>query len=109
MYLGRPHCIKLNDVSVPRPNVTGTASSLWDMAMATTWADLLEIVGDICDALYGLLPAMCAKCADNDSNDNSLSFGRAAVLNKRLQDWQAALDPVLRPAKHGAPAVFVLQ
>jgi len=55
MYLGRPHCIKLDDVTVPRPSsfINGNSSSdPIDMKLAATWADLLEIVGHICDALY---------------------------------------------------------
>jgi hypothetical protein len=55
MYLGRPHCIKLDDVTVPRPSsfVNGNSlSDLLDMKLAGAWADLLEIVGHICDALY---------------------------------------------------------
>jgi hypothetical protein len=55
MYLGRPHCIKLDDVTVPRPSsfINGNSpSDPLDMKLAGTWADLLEIVGHICDALY---------------------------------------------------------
>jgi hypothetical protein len=55
MYLGRPHCIKLDDVTVPRPSsfINGNSpSDPLDMKLAATWADLLEIVGHICDALY---------------------------------------------------------
>ena len=55
MYLGRPHCIKLDDVTVPRPSsfINGNSSSdPLDMKLAGAWADILEIVGHICDALY---------------------------------------------------------
>jgi hypothetical protein len=58
MYLGRPHCIKLNDVTVPRPSsfINGNSQSdPLDMKLAGAWADLLEIVGHICDALYASL------------------------------------------------------
>ena len=51
MYLGRPHCIKLKDVTVPRPGASSSHHPSWDMSLAAAWADLLELVGYICDAL----------------------------------------------------------
>ena len=51
MYLGRPHCIKLDDVTVPRPGSFVNSSSSLDMKLSAAWADILEIVGHICDAL----------------------------------------------------------
>jgi hypothetical protein len=51
MYLGRPHCIKLDDVTIPRPGARSSQYSSWEMSMAAAWADLLELVGYICDAL----------------------------------------------------------
>ena len=57
MYLGRPHCIKLDDVTVPRPSQFVNSSSSVDLKLAAAWADLLEIVGHICDALFVSLPA----------------------------------------------------
>jgi hypothetical protein len=52
MYLGRPHCIKLDDVTVPRPGSFIRATPTLDMKLAAAWADILEIVGHICDALF---------------------------------------------------------
>ena len=55
MYLGRPHYIKLDDVTVPRPSsfINGKSpSDPLEMKLAGAWADILEIVGHICDALY---------------------------------------------------------
>lgn len=52
MYLGRPHCIKLDDVTVPRPSSFVSRTPKLDMKLAAAWADILEIVGHICDALF---------------------------------------------------------
>jgi hypothetical protein len=52
MYLGRPHCIKLDDVTVPRPSSFVSSTPTLDMKLAAAWADILEIVGHICDALF---------------------------------------------------------
>lgn len=52
MYLGRPHCIKLDDVTVPRLSTFVRAKPTLDMKLAAAWAGILEIVGHICDVLY---------------------------------------------------------
>ena len=53
LYLGRPHYIQLGDVSVPRPG-SGPQDRheiSWEMRMAAGWTDMMEIAGNICDAL----------------------------------------------------------
>lgn len=47
MYLGRPHGISMDDVTVPRPS----AYTNPDLQEAAAWADMMEMVGDICEAL----------------------------------------------------------
>lgn len=48
LYLGRPQMIKVDDVSVEKPQGSDMSNEL---LMSIAWADLLEIVGIICDAL----------------------------------------------------------
>jgi hypothetical protein len=50
LYLGRPQCIKLDDVTVKRP---GEASRdvAWEMRIAAAWTNLLEVVGNVCEIL----------------------------------------------------------
>lgn len=55
MYLGRPHGIKLDDVTVPQPSAFTDSNSPLEMKMAAAWADIMEITGHICDALFVLL------------------------------------------------------
>ncbi len=43
--------IKLDDVSVSKPKYSGKNTSL-ELRMSAAWANLLEIVGILCDALY---------------------------------------------------------
>lgn len=49
LYLGRPHCIRLNDITVPR--LESNPTSDLELQMAGTWAGLLEIVGYISEML----------------------------------------------------------
>lgn len=43
--------IKSDDITVLRPDCTPVETSL-ELKMSTAWANLLEIVGVLCDALY---------------------------------------------------------
>ena len=56
MYLGRPHGIKLDDVTVPRPKTYANTNTTLEMKMAAAWADIMEMTGDICDALFVIFP-----------------------------------------------------
>lgn len=49
LYLGRPQMIKADDVTAPKPEIEPWTSE--ELRIASVWADLLEIVGIICDAL----------------------------------------------------------
>ncbi len=51
MYLGRPHAIKLDDVTVPKPSTFTRTNTTLEMKMAAAWADIMEMTGHICDAL----------------------------------------------------------
>lgn len=62
MYLGQPHCIKLDDVTVPRPSAFVSAKPTLDIKLAAAWADILEIVGHICDALLVSPPSSHGTC-----------------------------------------------
>lgn len=50
LYLGRPHCIRLHDVTVPHMKSDHLGSDS-DYQMAAAWASLLEIVGSITEIL----------------------------------------------------------
>lgn len=48
LYLGRPQCIKLEDIDVKRPGEGRTDISS-EMRMSAAWTNLLELVGLICE------------------------------------------------------------
>jgi len=50
MYLGRPHCIRLHDVTVPHMKSDQVGSDS-DHQTAAAWADLLQIVGRITETM----------------------------------------------------------
>lgn len=50
LYLGRPQMIKADDITTPKPEIKPWTSD--ELRLSTVWADLMEVVGIICDALY---------------------------------------------------------
>ncbi|KAK5169216.1 hypothetical protein LTR04_006156 [Oleoguttula sp. CCFEE 6159] len=46
LYLGRPPSIKLNDVSIRRPDRSAPS---WDLKIFAAWVDLLDLAGQISD------------------------------------------------------------
>jgi hypothetical protein len=50
LYLGRPHCIRLQDVTVPRLEHSHDTNDL-ELELAGRWANLLEILGYISEIL----------------------------------------------------------
>ncbi|KAI9811856.1 MAG: hypothetical protein M1827_005207 [Pycnora praestabilis] len=91
LYLGRPHFIKLDDITVPRPGSDKNVHS-WEMRMSAAWTGLLDIVGQTCDALNG----------------NACTTTRVGSLNKQLLDWQSHLDEELQYIAGGPASVCLL-
>ncbi|KAL1905645.1 hypothetical protein Sste5344_008583 [Sporothrix stenoceras] len=96
LYLGRPQMIKLDDVTVQKPNtrpslVGGHKTSL-ELRMSASWANLLEIVGILCDALNGA----------------QTTRHRVAALDRSFRDWYTNLDAEFRYNPQQIPAVFHL-
>lgn len=50
LYLGRPHCIRLSDVTVPRIEDNHTILDP-DLLLSASWVGLLEILGQITELL----------------------------------------------------------
>ena len=62
------------------------------MKMAAAWAESLEIIGNICDAL----------------NNNHLTRQRANTLSERMHNWYDSLEDDLQCNGITAPSVYVL-
>ncbi|CAK7230244.1 hypothetical protein SBRCBS47491_007521 [Sporothrix bragantina] len=93
LYLGRPQMIKLDDVSVRKPNTKpSTHETSLELRMSAAWADLLEIVGILCDALNGA----------------QTKRHRVAALDRSFRDWYTNLDAEFRYNPQQIPAVFHL-
>ncbi|KJR87588.1 uncharacterized protein SPSK_01495 [Sporothrix schenckii 1099-18] len=94
LYSGRPQMIKLDDVTVqkPRPSVAGGNMASLEPRMSVAWADLLEIVGILCDALNGA----------------QTTRHRVAALDRSFRDWYTNLDAEFRYNPQQIPAVFHL-
>ncbi|CAK7232073.1 hypothetical protein SEUCBS140593_008137 [Sporothrix eucalyptigena] len=93
LYLGRPQMIKLDDVSVHKPNTKpSTHETSLELRMSAAWADLLEIVGILCDALNGA----------------QTTRHRVAALDRSFRDWYTNLDAEFRYNPQQIPAVFHL-
>ena len=94
LCLGRPQMIKLDDVSVRISNSRSTThESSTDLRISAAWADLLEIVGTLCEALSGI----------------QTKRHRIAALDRSLRDWYTHLEANFRYNPQQIPAVFQLQ
>ena len=91
LYHGRPHSIKLEDVSVQKLDSTSQTTS-WDGRLSAAWSGLLEIVGEICDMLNG----------------PQATNGRTGDLSERLTTWSANLGLELSYYATQSPAVILL-
>ncbi|OQV03677.1 Fungal specific transcription factor domain-containing protein [Cladophialophora immunda] len=87
-YLGRPYLIRLDVVTLPRPDASPGVHT-WDEIIAGAWTDLLDIIGRICDSI-----------------NHKLS--QPLVMRQKLCNWRLNLDPVLRYLPQSPPAVHVL-
>lgn len=92
LYLGRPHSMKLEDISVKRPSPSDSSSLSWESKMSLAWTGLLEIIGDICDILNG----------------HQSSSKKATFLDAMLHDWSSSLSTDLAYRPDQLPAVFLL-
>ena len=109
LYLGRPHCIELNDVTIPRPGARVGTQASWEMRMAAAWADIMEIVGYICDAVFVHPLLAVINLANAISNGNHLTVDRVSLLSKRLHNWYSKLDDDLRTGSQTVTSIYVLQ
>ncbi|KAF2648445.1 hypothetical protein K491DRAFT_551447, partial [Lophiostoma macrostomum CBS 122681] len=91
LYLGRPQSMKLEDISVKRPNLTSCEVSC-EAQFSAAWTGLLEIIGGICDILNG------------HQNPEK----KMAPLDGMLQNWQTGLNPHLAYRSDQVPAIFLL-
>ena len=91
LYHGRPHSMKLEDVSVPKLDSTSQSLSL-DGRLSAVWSGLLEVVGEICDILNG----------------PQVAISRTSDLQGQLTSWHnnLALEMAYYPTQ--SPAVILL-
>ncbi|KAK5019478.1 hypothetical protein LTR39_000345 [Cryomyces antarcticus] len=89
LYLGRPPSIKLNDVSIRRPDRSAPS---WDLKIFAAWVDLLDLAGQISDKL----------------NTCTCSQEQVDSFTSALQNWFSGLEPSLCFDPHAAPSVYSL-
>ncbi|RFU26008.1 hypothetical protein B7463_g10333, partial [Scytalidium lignicola] len=95
IYLGRPPCINLADVTVPRISIRGSSSLSWELSIFAAWVNLVEIGGRICGILNG----------------TSISELQSTLtLTEQLKDWNSQqLELSLQNTKLRTPAIYHLQ
>ncbi|KAF7562913.1 hypothetical protein G7046_g1230 [Stylonectria norvegica] len=90
LYLGRPQMIKTDDVTAKKPEHTSSTSE--ELEISIVWANLLEIVGVICDALNGV----------------QTTKHRVASLDQKLRDWNSSLDTPFHYHRRQTPSISLL-
>ncbi|OAL32910.1 hypothetical protein AYO20_07701 [Fonsecaea nubica] len=90
VYLGRPHAIKLDDVTMPRPSQD---SPSWNMKILSAWVDLLDIQGHVAARLNST-----QSCTDD-----------IEIPTEQLHEWKRKLDPSLRYTVEAPSSVYCLQ
>lgn len=87
LYLGRPSCLKADDL-FDQPMKMPENGTAWDAQMAFAWVTLLEIVGNICDAL----------------NSDRGNLDRLGEMDNQLQSWYSRLDMTIQQYHKDCPA-----
>ncbi|CAM1507727.1 Fc.00g045750.m01.CDS01 [Cosmosporella sp. VM-42] len=90
LYLGRPQMIKIDDITAQKPEHDSDTSE--ELEISIVWANLLEIVGIICDALNGI----------------QSTKHRVASLDQKLRDWNSSLETPFHYHCRQTPSVTLL-
>jgi hypothetical protein len=92
LYLGRPHSMRLEDISVQKPGFSGLLEHSFESKLSAAWTGLLVIVGEICDILNG-----------HQNSDR-----KTVLFDRKLHEWSSNLHPDLLYQQDQLSAVFLL-